>query len=226
MAVIGDQEVYFSHLPMFSMPEHAYQVLLQAVLEGHSGPQAAYLEDRREHPNQGLYTFAPTVAFVLPDLFPNGTDGAELTTFRGDLFRGHFERSDTNPVRIAGDVTVRVTRIVHHHRFEADTGDLGELQYFLFGKGSELLLSHRINHAPDHDHLLSADVDPRFSDEELSTGIVLKFTGRPNTVAARIKPGSDAELPAVAEVAGETRAVRVRPKTQYYFETDDLRDGM
>jgi hypothetical protein len=220
MAVIGEQAVYLSHLPMFMVP-HDWQCLLEVELQGRADPQQVYFDDRKAHPQQRLYTFNP-VPFVLPELFPDGDEPARLDSFDGTLFRAHFERDATNPEPIA-DATARVRNVIYRHRFQPDE-ELDELRYLLFGRGSELFLAHLITRPPDFDHLLSVSLaEQPFSDEELAKGIVVKLGDRPNTIAARIKPEADKELPAVAEVDGRDQPVELRPEVEYYFETGDLR---
>jgi hypothetical protein len=224
MAVIGEHAVYLSHLPMFMSP-HDQQALLAVEFEGDGDPQQVYFDDRGQHPQQRLYTFDPD-RFVLSGLFPVGNSSPEVTSFRGALHRGHFERPATSPVRIAEDVTARVRKVIHHHKFEADAQELEELQYFLFGKGSEIFLAHRITKAPDYDHLLSIGIDQPLSDGDLSKEIVVKFSDRPNTVAARIKPDVEEQLSAVAEIDGGSRPIQLRPKVEFYFEARELAEAM
>jgi hypothetical protein len=221
MAIIGEQAVYLSHLPMFMVP-HDWQVLLEVELEGRANPQEVYFEDRKAHPQQRLYTFDP-IPFVLPQLFPDGEQPARLDSFDGTLYRAHFERDATDPEAIAEGVTARVRNVIYRHRFQADE-ELDELRYLLFGRGSELFLAHLITRPPDFDHLLSVSLaEQPFSDEELAKGIVVKLGDRPNTIPARISPEADKELPAVAEVDGRDQPVELRPEVEYYFETGDLR---
>jgi hypothetical protein len=224
MAVIGEQAVYLSHLSMFMKP-HDYQVILMVDFIGNGNPQEVYFGDRRNNPRQRLYTFNPD-RFVLPTLFPVDGRLPEATSFRGTLHRGHFERNDSEPVQIAADVTAQVTKVIHQHRYGSGTDQLEELQYFMFGKGSEILMAHHITLPPDSDQLMSVDIDGQFSDEDLSNGMVVKVTGRPNTIATRIKPGVDTELPAIVEIDGHSQPIKIRPKVEYYFETGELAEAM
>jgi hypothetical protein len=73
MVVFGRDTVFMSHLAMFSMPEHAYQVILQTHLTGgDADPAQAYRDDRLQHPEVDFYTFDPT-PFVLPASCPPRT---------------------------------------------------------------------------------------------------------------------------------------------------------
>jgi hypothetical protein len=223
MAVLGEQAVYMSHLAMFMAP-HDHQLVIHVALEGSKNPQQVYLDDRKGNPRQ-LYTFNPE-RFSLSSILPEGQHPPEATTFQGDLFRGHFERPDTKPVRIAADVTVRIKDIIHHHHLDPHSAPLEELRYLLFGGGPETFLAHVITAVPDYEQHLAVDIDAQFSDEELRSGIVVTFPGRPNTVAGRIKPGADVDVAGRAAVAGRSVPVKVRPKIEYYLETGDLAESM
>ncbi len=89
MAIIGEMTVFLSHLPMFMSP-HDYQVILEVTFTSQgSDPQRVYAEDRREHPDAKLYTFEPTRAFVLPDLFPaDPLSSAPLEFVPGEYLSG------------------------------------------------------------------------------------------------------------------------------------------
>jgi hypothetical protein len=63
MLMVGSQQIYLSHLPMFHGP-HDYQVIVEADL-GQAG-NGVYLEDRKSHPSEKIYTLWPQEAFVLP----------------------------------------------------------------------------------------------------------------------------------------------------------------
>lgn len=223
MAVIGEQAVYFSHLPMFMSPHH-YQVILEVELEGDGDPQKTYFTDRRDHPDQRLYTFQP-VPFVLPALFPVGQAPPEATSFEGSLHRGHFERNPS-PALIAAGVTVRVRNVIHQHQFQPDFERPEELRYLLFGKGSEMFLAHLITGPPDFDQLISVSVDEQLSDEDLGKGMVVKLGDRRDALEDRIRPTADPELHAVAEIDGRSQPIVLRPKLEYYLESGELAEAM
>ena len=90
MVVFGHDTMFMSHLPMFSMHEHAYQVILETELTADDGtdPMQVYRDDRNQHPDVAFYTFDPG-RFVLPDILPADGQPATSTTFTGDLYRHH-----------------------------------------------------------------------------------------------------------------------------------------
>src|SRR5262245_52945176 len=93
---------------------HNFQVILQVGLSQPGGdPQATYLEDRAQHPDERVYTLAPE-AFEMDRLV--STDPARrLTSFRGDVIRGHFERGGT---RILQGVMVAIQNVVCFRSFD------------------------------------------------------------------------------------------------------------
>jgi len=118
MVVFGHESVFMSHLAMFSVPEHAYQVILEAELTGSDNdPQQIFRQDWEKHPEVAFYTFAPE-SFVLSDLLPAAGQPPKAATFSGDLWRNHLEQPETQPVEIASGVTVNVKNIVCGRRFD------------------------------------------------------------------------------------------------------------
>jgi hypothetical protein len=128
-------------------------------------------------------------------------------------------------VQIASGVTARVRNVIYHHKFQRGE-ELPELRYILFGKGPEIFVGHVISRPPDYDQLVSVDTDSQFSDEDLRKGIIVKVGDRPNTIDARIKPGVDQQVPAVAEIGGTSQPIQLQPKVEFYFETGDLEEAM
>jgi hypothetical protein len=227
MAVVGSSTVFLSHLPMFMSP-HDYQVILEVTFTKQgSDPQRIYAEDRRRHPSEKLYTFEPTRAFVLPDLFPPDPHHlAPLKSFQGNIYRGHFERFPSEhaqeQARIGRDVVANVVNVVYARKFAPDAKGLDHLEYVLFGRGQELFLAHVITKPPDFDHILAVKVaGQQLTDEGLRHGIPIKFPGRANTLQQRIN-AKDTRLLGGIEVAGKPVPVEIEAGVEFYFETGDL----
>jgi hypothetical protein len=231
MAIIGEMTVFLSHLPMFMSP-HDYQVILEVTFTNQgSDPQHVYMEDRRQHPDAKLYTFEPTRAFVLPDLFPaDPHHPPRLNSFQGSIYRGHFERFPTGQAkaeaRIGRDVVATVTHVIHARKFDPEAKDLDQLEYVLFGMGQELFLAHVVTKPPDFDHILSVKLaGHQLTDEELQHGVRITFPGRANTIEERITE-TDEKLSGVIDVAGENIPVEIEPGVEFYFEAGELADQM
>jgi hypothetical protein len=220
MVVFGHESVFMSHLAMFSVPEHAYQVILEAELTGAgSDPQQIFQQDWAEHPKVAFYTFAPE-PFVLSDLLPTADQPPKATTFSGDLWRNHLEQKKTHPVEIASGVTVNVKNIVCGRRFDVSAPPLSQLEYILFGRGQEVFLAHLITRPPDFDQLIQVTVTPAFSDDDLSRGHIVTVDGRGNTEDQRIQPSGQASVAATVDTGTTSISVQIDPSTEFYFNND------
>ena len=222
MLIIGQSTVFLSHLPMFSEPgsesPHRYQVILEATFTKADGdPQAQYASDRQKNASTRIYTLNPD-RLVLPNL----ATGNRLTSFKAKVFRGHLEKDG---VEILTGVNVTVTRVIHFREFDRNAKKPTRLQYLLFGKGSELFLSHFITRPPDFDQVISVTAEGRaFTDDELRQGLQVVFSSRPNSLAKRLMEKQEA----IAQVAGtDTKAspvnVKLKAGTEFYFEEGELK---
>jgi len=224
MLMVGKEALFLSHLPMFkphnSDSPHRYQVILEATLAKAAGdPQAAYANDRTSHPATRIYTLSPR-QFVLPQL-SSATANPSLTTFKADVFRGHLEKEGE---RIVEETDVSIKNVIHFREFEPAAPKLAQLQYILFGKGSELFLAHFISRPPDFDQVISISIkDHTFTDDELRKGLRVVFS-RPNTVAQRLLEKQEAvgEVKPAAEGAPPLK-MKINAGVEYYFEEGELR---
>jgi hypothetical protein len=161
----------------------------------------------------------------MTDLVSTDPARPPLRSFRGTIFRGHFERGGTAILR---DVEVEVRRVVYFQEFDPDAEALRALEYLLFGGEGARFVAHVITRPPDFDQVLSVEVEgAAFEAEALRDGIRLVFSGRENTIAARLEAGE--RLEAVAHLAGdgdETVDVAVEAKTEFYFEAGELAMAM
>jgi len=216
MLLFGEETAYFSHLPMFTHPSHVFQAIFEVTLskEG-TDPMAAYVEDRRTHPQAKMYGFAPVIdeededaltdAFILTDLVTpaNPHDPQSLpirSSFKGHIYRGHFETfhehekaESEKPKPIPGleNVVAHVTNTVVFRKFNVHQ-TLPQLEYLLFGKARELFLSHVITRPPpgmrDFDQVLGVQVeDHQFTEDELRQGLLVTFPGRENSEDNKIQ---------------------------------------
>jgi hypothetical protein len=221
MLVVGQDTVFFYHLPMFMSP-HDYQVILEGTLsQSGSDPQRIYREDRKGHPQTRVYTFAPD-PFVLPDLFPPAPKRQKI---QGDLFRGHFESPPeypADPFEIGTGVDVTIVNVVFAKKLLPVSSPPDHLEYVLFGKGRELFLAHRISRKGDFDQVVSAAIKGhKFSDDELRKGIPVQFTGKADASKQRLAKG--ATVSGTARVSDKSVAVEVEPQVEFYMSERDLK---
>jgi hypothetical protein len=92
----------------------------------------------------------------------------------------------------------------------------------LFGRAQEIFLAHYISKPPDFDQVLSVKVDGHtFTDVELSKGIELTISGRPNQASERIK---EAEIVKgqTQTADGQTVKFNLNAGKVIYFEEGEL----
>ena len=227
MLIVGEETVYLSHLPMFHHP-HDYQVILEVTFtNGDSDPQAAYVEDRRQT-QTSVYTLEPE-AFSLPGLVSTDPQHPALESFRGTVYRGHFERGGRP---ILKDIVVSVTNVVHFRQFKPNEGLPRQLAYLFFGKGQELFMAHLIaERPPDFDQIMSVKgisqdgTSQEFTDEELRQGVPVVFLGRANRPKNRIREGEllrEGTLQVATGGNAPGAVVQVEAGGEFYFEKGDL----
>ena len=211
MLVLGQEQVYLSHLPMFDHSEHAYQALLKVTFaQPGSDAQAIYQRDRRAHPGATLYTLVPD-PFVLTDLV--AAEPLHSFSAKG-VFRGHFERPGS--IAILKNVQVNVEQVIHFRRFEP-------LSYLLFGNKSELFAAHYVVKPPDFDQLLSVEVSGHpFTDEELQAGVRIFVPGRVNHITHRLRVSQAIEGEVHDSGAQHTKTVQLKVRTDFYLEEGEL----
>jgi hypothetical protein len=220
MLIVGEQTVFLSHLPMFGSP-HDYQAIFEvAFAKTASDPQADYFADRKRTSTK-IYTLEPE-RFVLTKL----AAAAPLRSFKADVYRGHFERFPNrraqDAARIAQDVDVNVTRVIHFRKFDPAAAKPAELEYLLFGKGNESFLAHLITRPPDFDQILSVKTGQKFTDEELGQGKSIVVPGRPNSASKRLS-GAGPVTAQIKDAGGAgPKTVQLQPGTEFYLERGEL----
>src|SRR5258705_10988364 len=177
MLVVGQENIFLSHLPMFSTPTfdspHRYQVILDAdFTKDGSEARTVYANDRKQNPKTKIYTLNPD-KFVLPNLISSNS-GEIVRSFKANVFRGHLERPENKLLLSAVDVSIR--KVIHCREFDSKAKPLSQLEYILFGKGKDLFLAHLITRPPDFDQVVSVEIgDSSFTDEELGNGMHVTF---------------------------------------------------
>jgi hypothetical protein len=225
MLVLGGQRtatemrspVYVSHLPMFSSP-HDFQIILRV------GGEAAntYGNFVAHFGLDPIFTFQPE-PFSIDELDPSAPGGPARTSFRGTLYRGHFERGGD---KIATDVPFDVEQAVHYRRFRSATGhDKGPLRYLCFGQPDAVHLAHLVDGPPpDFDQVLQVEAGALndVSAEQLRDGVVIAVPDRGDDIEARLQPGETFSAELEGDAAGTAASIELAIASEYYFETGDL----
>jgi hypothetical protein len=223
MMMVGEQNVFLSHLPMFES-EHRFQVILEVNLtKDGANRNGIYSQDRKEHPSTRMYTLEPLEAFVLSRLFKDD-DKAPRSSFPGKVFRGHLERGGA-PIDQLSNVQVNVQRVVYAEEIGPPNGPerANELEYIVFGRGPEMFLAHRITQPPDFDQLLSVKISGHtFTDDELNRGVRITVPDRQNEPARRLGPGETLNVKGHVTGAHAFLALQVEVVAEPYFEEGEL----
>ena len=226
MLVLGDQTVFFSHLPMFQgldesrtdfVSPHRFQVILQAALS--ADQMTAYAKDRQAHPEVQFYTLGPE-KFVLTRLFEPKT-APQMTEFTATVFRGHLEAPTSRRVPGLEQVTIKIARVVHGRKFDPKGTKPDTLEYLLFGRGAERFVAHAISAPPDFDHVLNVSVSPNPADGDLEQEVRVSIPGRKNVASQRLREGQ--RVDAMMRVgAGAPAKVQLAVGKRIYFEEGEL----
>jgi hypothetical protein len=221
MAVVGDQVIFLSHLPMF-MPPHDAQVVIEAnLIKDGKNVDAIYFADRESHRGLRFYTLQPE-SFAIRELFQTDAPKNALRShFTATMFRGHLEKGGT-PVDGLKNVEVRIKRIVHAHNF-AGADKAATLSYVLFGGSQELYLAHLISKPPDFDQIVAITATgPLPSTEELQRGVTVNIPGRTNSPRDRLKVKEALSVQAHAAGAHQFLDLRIAVVAELYFEEGEL----
>jgi hypothetical protein len=222
--LVGSQTAFLSHLPMFEMlnaakteymTPHRYQVILQASFNsGGKDVTPLYSADRQSHPEVKMFTVVPEALFALPQF----AAPSPLTSFQATVFRGHEERGG-KPIKGLQSIAVNIQKVVHFQKFDPAAKPPSALEYFLFGRGTELFLAHSIVKPPDFDQILSVNVDVlKLTANLLGSAIRISIPLKKNSLADRLKEGEQAQ----AETS-DGRKLGVRGVREFYFEEGELR---
>jgi hypothetical protein len=148
MLVVGGEDVYFSHLPMFMKP-HDYQAIFKvAIPEGVKTKFAAY---RKAHPSETVFTVAPS-RFDLPAM------AKSPEPFTATLFSGIFDRGGK---AISEVFDVKITQVVYFNKLDPQSKGLDHPQYIVFGSNGLM------GFMADYDQVLSVEIKNLATQEAL-----------------------------------------------------------
>jgi hypothetical protein len=221
MLLIGEDAVFLSHLPMFMFNSaahpHNFQVILAVTFEERE--KAAYVQDRREHPEMPIYTFVPD-DFEMDHLDPKNR---MIESLRGTVHRGHFERHHEDGGVAIATAEVSITDVILFRPFKQGERQPDQLEYLLFGRGASLFLAHLITSAPDFDQSAAVHLeDERFNDAQLAQGVRVSVAGRPNRAPDRLKANERVQVQIRETATSGTRDVGLVVDDELYFEEGEL----
>jgi hypothetical protein len=219
MRIVGEQSIYLSHMGLFNSSCHDYQGLFEVSFAGSTNPQKIYFDAQKKDPKQNEFTVKPTQKFVLPDL---GT--GKLTSFKAEIYSGQYERSETNPKLLDGNVTVTVKQVLHFRQFKEGAKHPATSEYLLFGSTSEPLAAHLITAPPDFDQIVAVKTPLTLTNTDFAKSLRLVLPNRPTpnakaNLAQVLKLG---DKPTV-QVNGQQPNQTIEVGNQYFLEVADYK---
>lgn len=223
MRIVGEQNIYLSHMGLFKSSCHDYQGIFEVAFEGPNNPQSKYLNAQKSNPNQNEFTLEPTNEFILPDLA-----SGKIASFTASIFASQYEDidKDIRPSKaLDGNVTVKVKRVLYFRQFKPGAKQPTSSEYLLFGSGTnEQLAAHLITAPPDFDQIVALKTPLPLTNTELAKAVRLVLPNRPTpnanaNLSQAIKPG---EKPAV-RINGKEPNKFIEGGPQYFLETADYR---
>jgi hypothetical protein len=171
--LFGTTTLYASHMPMFTMGQHRYQVELRVCLPDEV--MDIYRAGIMSAPTAWNVTNGESDKVALPQI-----KSGEITSYPVDVYRDY---TDSAPVGdpVARGVTLTVHEIVHFRHFQFDTPRPDHLTYLLYGRSGEAHLSHYVARDPDFHHIVTLGSPPHWvSADQLAGGVTISFPDIPS----------------------------------------------
>ena len=165
--VMGTNTIFLSHLTMFMMEEHEFQLVLRVTLP--ENVRQLFLADRAAHPDETYFLGNIEQDLMTVPELKGGFRGA----FLGELYRGipdkpHYsEWPWKHQTPIATNFRVALDQIVHYRHFDFNMPYPQTLTYALFGAGDEAHLVHFETKEPDFDQVLTLAEAPAWLPPQL-----------------------------------------------------------
>jgi hypothetical protein len=175
--MIGTETLYLSHMPMFTMERHMYQVVLRATLP--SDVMQEYEAGRKAGPTVPYnLTNSSDDPYAIPEL-----RSGRRTSFKADVYKD-YSNAEAQPVEppFAKEVPVQIEQVVHLRHFNFEIPRPEHNTYVLFGTGTEAHLTHYIARDPDYQHIVTlAAVPDWLSADQIQGSVELTIGSMLNT---------------------------------------------
>jgi hypothetical protein len=170
--MLGRETLFLSHLTMYGMEEHNFQIVLEATLPPEAMRQ--YIEDRERHPSSTFFLGnSPDDLFTVPDMHSGMRPSFTCDVFRGIPQLKAYESwpwKDQTPL-IHG-IRLTIARVVYFRHLSLTFDPPTSLTYALFGKGREAHMTNCQTKAPDFDQVVSLVKPPAWlSAAQLQSGV-------------------------------------------------------
>ena len=159
--MLGTNNLYLCHLPMYHMPVHSYQTILEGEIEG------SHLENYRKIKKEN-----PTKPLIVLNKSPTTLEKlVNSNSFFGPI---SFANEQGDPVGDPiGSTTVTIKRILLLKQLNKESPDYPEnLEYYLFGTEPDWHLSHSLSKAPNFEHELDISISGNLPDNIKESEII------------------------------------------------------
>ncbi|WHX47235.1 hypothetical protein QNH46_13760 [Paenibacillus woosongensis] len=216
--MMGTEELFLDHLPMFHMENHRYQVILKASLP----PDAmnTYIEASRQNPDKAyILGNVQTNLFTLPQI-----ELGHITSFAADVFCG-VPQDPAKDIPLIHNVTVTIERVVHFRHFAENMDYPQSLTYILFGQGKNAYISHYLSIAPDFHHIMElAEAPDWLHPELLEIGSLINFPHILGNTPFAENPLTAPEYQ--VQFQGQTPLYSIRIGKSIWFDDEEINHGM
>jgi hypothetical protein len=166
--ILGTQVLFASHMPMFTMSRHMYQVELRVSLP--CEVIDAYRAAMTSAPTAWNYTNTANNEFALTQI-----KSGSLRSYAVDVYRDYAGDAPAGDP-VATGVTLTVEEVVHFRHFQFDIDRPDHLTYLLFGRSGEAHLCHYVARDPDFHHIVTLGCAPDWiSTEQLAAGVTISL---------------------------------------------------
>lgn len=215
MWMLGTEVLYLSHMPIFWLEDHHYQLTLQARLDPVSWQ--LYLNEVASFPGVPL-NLANNDAWTLPQLV-----SGEITEYKATLYRGYSNANGgTQGPQITNTSTVYIERVVYWRAFDSNIPRPIDLTYVLFGNAKQAFLDHYVAADPDYQHLaLLSEVPSWLSTSQLKAGVTVSFQGLPTKFSCH-SPLANSTTYTVLFQGIESAVAQVTVDRTFWFSAGNL----
>ena len=161
--MLGTNSLYLSHLPMYNVPAHSYQTIIEAEID--EPHMEKYLEIKKENPTKPII-ISNTERIPLEKLVNSSSFVGRIT----------FANEDGDPIGnrlISPDIPVNIKKILLFKQLNENSPDYPKhLEYYLFGTDSDWHLSHFLSKAPNFEQELDISIAGNLSDKIKESKII------------------------------------------------------
>ena len=151
--LMGTNNVFGSHLPMFFMPAHAFQVIFELFFEDKD--KEKYLAIKKDNPGKPLIIFEPK-PMSLEEI-------ANSKSFQCGLFIANIN-GDPDGDALINNLNVSIKQKILFEPLNQNKDYPENISYYLYGRNSEYHLSHILTKAPNFQQEVDVSVSDNIID--------------------------------------------------------------